>query len=99
MPNNEFGYCDRYIDTGGEGRSERDVSESIRLDPGTYSVRNVDGTSVIEFKLDSGAVTSSFPYATLAEAADVATERLALKPKREATIAIADELDRSLERV
>ncbi len=99
VPDNEFGYCDRYIDTGGEGRSEHDESASIRLDPGTYSVRTDDGADEIEFKLDAGVITSSFPYATLAEAADVASERTALSPAREATIAVANEINRSLERV
>jgi len=88
-----FGHCDKYIDTGGEGTSRHDVSGAVRLDPGMYTVRNVDGSSVIEFTIDPDGVTSSSPYSSLAEAADVEARRIVSGPQRDATVALATRVD------
>jgi hypothetical protein len=85
IPDNEFDYCSRYIDTGGEGVSETERRLTLALEPGTYTLRNADASDQIEFDYHNGVVTSSDPYPTLS----LQRER---KPGRDTTIAVANQL-------
>jgi hypothetical protein len=86
VPDNEFGYCSSYIDTGGEGRVAAEKRTSIELEPGVYTLKSAVGTDSIEFDYHNGVVTSSDPYPTLALQKEYA-------PQRDQTIAMADSLN------
>jgi hypothetical protein len=86
VPDNEFDYCSRYIDTGGEGRIAADKRTSVELEPGVYTLKSAVGTDSIEFDYHNGVVTSSDPYPTLALQKQYA-------PQRDETIATADSLN------
>jgi hypothetical protein len=86
VPDNEFGYCSRYIDTGGEGRIAAERRTSVELEPGIYTLRSAAGADSIEFDYHDGVVTSSDPYPTLEQQKEYA-------PQRDETIATADRLN------
>ncbi len=86
VPDNEFGYCSRYIDTGGEGRIAAEKRTSVELEPGVYTLKSAVGSDSIEFDYHNGVVTSSDPYPTFA-----LQEKYA--PQRDETVAAADWLN------
>jgi hypothetical protein len=94
VPDNDDGLCSKYLDTsGGEGTTPREASSTLRLDPGSYTVRNLEGTSAIEFQLGPRGFTSSFPYSTMKEFETVVAQRLALQPQRVSSAVLAAEVE------
>ncbi len=96
VPDNRDGYCYRYIDTGGGGTIGTEKSKAVILEPDVWVLRAEDGDSSIEFDTTTGAVESSFPYATLTESRAALEEQRALEPQRQATEVITARLAETL---
>ena len=93
VPDNDDGYCDRYIDTGGTGTELTTRSVHLDLDDGRWTIRSKHGRDSdfgqIEIVIDSGSIESSYPWKTLKQKADEEAAEAAMEPHRLATEAVA----------
>ncbi len=96
VPDNENGYCYRYIDTGGSGTESTTRAVPVELDDGQWTVRSErggeDADGQIEVIVDGSSIKSSTPWRTFEQKTDEAAAEAAMEPHRQATEAVANAL-------